>query len=412
MFDIDKWQEIFYTIWKNKLRTFLTAFSVFWGIFMFIFMMGVGDGFQNGVKGMFGSWATNSCFVWGSRTTVPYQGMQAGRLIRFYNDDVNYVKQHIKEIDVITPQIRRGGRNVVYKEETGAYEIRGDIAEFQKIKPMDIMSGRYLNSLDIKESRKVAILGKRVVEELFDGKTDIIGEFITIEGVFYKVIGTYRSFETDEDASFDEQTITIPLTTMQKTFGRGNRIDRFMFLAKPNISVSKIEEKVVALLKQRHKISPEDRRGIGSNNLEEEFGEVQGLFLGINFLILFVGICTIIAGVIGVSNIMLIVVKERTKEIGLRKAMGATPWSIISLIVQESIFITSLAGYFGLLLGVGIIGAINASGVKGDFFATPQIDIQVAGWATLFLIIAGGFAGLFPAITAARISPVEALRAE
>lgn len=412
MFDIDKWQEIFYTIWKNKLRTILTAFSVFWGIFMFIFMMGVGDGFENGVKGLFGSWATNSCFIWGTRTTEPFQGMKAGRFIRFYSDDVDYIKQQIKEIDVATPRINRTGRNVVYKMETGAYEIRGEVPDFDRIKPMNIQSGRFINALDLKESRKVALLGQRVVEELCDGKNDIIGEYITIDGIFYKIIGTFKSYETDDGGIRDEQSITIPLTTMQQTFGRGNRIDQFMFMAKPGIKVSEIEEKVVSLLKKRHKVSPKDRRGIGSSNLEEEFEEVQAMLSGINFLILFVGTCTIIAGVIGVSNIMLIVVKERTKEIGLRKAMGATPISIISLIVQESIFITTLAGYFGLLLGVGIIGAIQATGASGEFFANPQIDIKVAGMATLFLIIAGGFAGLFPAFSAAKISPVEALRDE
>ncbi|MGB0522785.1 MAG: ABC transporter permease [Flammeovirgaceae bacterium] len=412
MFDIDKWQEIFYTIWKNKLRTILTAFSVFWGIFMFIFMMGVGDGFANGVKGLFGSWATNSCFIWGWRTTEAYAGMKAGRFIRFYNDDVEFIKSQVPEIAIAAPHIGRGARNVVYKNETGAYEIQGEIPEFQIIKPMNIQTGRYINPLDLKEKRKVAVLGQRVVDELFDGNNDIIGEYISIDGIFYKVIGTYTSYETDDDGIQDEQAIVIPISTMQQTFGRGNRIDRFMFMAKPGYKVSDVEEKVIALLKKRHKISPEDRRGIGSSNLEEEFENVQGMLIAINFLIIFVGICTIIAGVIGVSNIMLIVVKERTKEIGLRKAMGATPLSIISLIVQESIFITTLAGYFGLLIGVGIIGAIQATGASGEFFADPKIDIAVAGYATLFLIIAGGFAGLFPAFSAARISPVEALRDE
>lgn len=412
MFDIDKWQEILYTIWKNKLRTLLTAFSVFWGIFMFIFMMGVGDGFENGVKGLFGSWSTNSCFVWGSRTTEPYQGLQAGRFIRFYNDDVDFIRQHVPEIDIAAPHIGRGGRSVVYQEETGAYEIQGEIPEFMRIKPMNMQTGRYINQLDLKEKRKVAVLGQRVVEELFDGKNDIIGEYITIDGIFYKVVGTYKSYETDDDGIQDEQAIVIPITTMQQTFGRGNRIDRFMFMAKPGYQVSVIEEKVVALLKQRHKVSPKDRRGIGSSNLEEEFQNVQAMLTSINVLILFVGVCTIIAGVIGVSNIMLIVVKERTKEIGLRKAMGATPLSIISLIVQESIFITTVAGYFGLLIGVGLIGIIQATGASGEFFANPQIDFAVAAWATLFLIVAGGVAGLFPAFSAARISPVEALRDE
>ncbi len=417
MFDLDKWQEILATMQKNKLRTFLTALSVFWGIFMLIFMQGAGKGLENGVMQGFGNHATNACYVWGQKTTMPYDGMKAGRWIGFTSDDMIAIEQEVKGIKYLAPQLRRNGMIMTFNNKSASFELKGDVPEYQHINPMSIPEGRFINEKDIDKKRKVCVLGKRAKEVLFDGvQESALGKYINISGIYFQVVGIAKSFREGDDAQEDEETVYIPASTMQGTFVKGNRVNYFSFLAEDNVKVSQAEDQVKAVLQKRHKIDPEDKTAIGSANLEREFGQMQGLFAGISGLMWFVGICTIAAGVIGVSNIMLIVVKERTKEIGLRKALGATPFSIISLIVQESIFITTMSGYFGLLLGVAVIEGLRQllimANMKGEMFANPQVDISVAIGATIFLIIAGAFAGLMPASKAAAISPVEALRDE
>ncbi len=416
MFDLDKWQEILATIKKNKLRTILTALSVFWGIFMLIFMLGVGKGLENGVRKGFGQHAKNSCYMWGMKTQKPYNGLKAGRWIRFTYEDMDAIRSQVEGVESLAPQLRRNNEITRYGNNSGAFQIKGDVPEYQEINPMNITKGRFINQKDIKEKRKVAVIGERVLDILFDDKIDAIGEFIKIRGVYFQVVGIAKSFRKNDDGEEDEKSIYVPITTMQTAYNMGNRVGYLSFTAKNGVSVSSIEDQAKELLMHRHKVDPTDKTAIGSANLEEEFNKVQGLFTGINGLIWFVGICTIIAGIVGVSNIMLIIVKERTREIGLKKALGAKPISIILQIIQESIFITTSSGYFGLIIGVGIIEllrkGLSMAKMEGGMFSDPRVDFSVAVSATIFLIIAGGFAGFFPARKAASVSPVEALRDE
>jgi putative ABC transport system permease protein len=421
MFDYDKWQEILATIKKNKLRTFLTMFGVFWGIFMLMLLLGSGNGLQNGVTKNFGTWATNSGFVWGNRTTMAYKGMQPGRYVRFTNEDKEAIEQKVKGLDVIAPRNNRGGwqggNNVVRNNKTGAFTIFGDYPEYQKVQIVKVYAGRHINQKDIDERRKVAVIGENVVKILFEEDEDPIGEYISMNGVFFQVVGTFKSLRSGEQGNNDTQTIYTPFTTFQQVYNLGNRIGWFAFTAKPGVDVAVVEEGIKAVLKERHKVNPEDLNAIGSNNLQKEFGKINGLFSGIRIFVWIVGTGTLMAGVIGVSNIMLIIVKERTKEIGVRKALGATPFSIISLVMQESIVLTAFAGYVGIFLGTLIIESIGKmirETPEGslDMFGPPEVSLEIALTSLAVLVIFGALAGLVPARKAAKISPIEAIRVD
>ncbi|MEL6865329.1 MAG: ABC transporter permease [Bacteroidota bacterium] len=414
MFDFDKWQEIFGTIRKHKLRTFLTALGVFWGIFMLVFLMGAGKGLENGVTGLFGGHATNSMYAWSERTTLPYKGMAPGRQIRLTLDDMDAIRSYFKdEIEYVAPRFWLSSGEVTHGDKKGAFDARGDAPDLVHIDAIELTEGRFLNDLDLENRRKVAVIGKRVKEVLFEEEEEAIGEYITINGLEYLVVGTVRSDRRGNDAMEDEQTIFIPITTAQQVTNRHNRIGWFVCSMYPDVRVSQIEPQLKALLKRRHNIHPEDPKGIGTDNVEEEFQEIMGLFFGINFIVWFVGIGSLLAGVIGVGNIMLIVVKERTKEIGIRKALGATPSSIISMILQESIFITTISGYLGLVASTGIIALMNvAVGEGSEFYANPEVDLRVGLISLVVLIISGALTGLIPAMQAAQVNPVVALKDE
>lgn len=417
MFDSDKWQEIFNSIKKNKLRTALTAFGVFWGIFMLIIMLGSGNGLQNGVTRNFGGSATNSVFIWTQRTTIPYAGLPEGRRFNMRNEDVPALLSEVPEIEYLAPrnQLRgyQTGNNVSYKNESGNFSVMGDYPEIFKVTPMEMLQGRFINDFDIEDKRKVAVIGTNVKDVLF-GDTDPIDKYIKINGVYFKVVGVWKTKKSGNQGERDSQTLFIPFSTFQKAFNYGNIVGWFALTAKPEFSAIDVEEKVKSVLKQRHKVAPADDRAFGSFNAKEAFDRFNGLFGGIAMLIWVVGTGTLIAGVIGVSNIMLIIVKERTKEIGIRRAIGASPISIVSQIILESVFLTSLAGYFGLIAGVFLTEFLaKQMGDNPDsMFTNPTIDLQVAVSALIILIIAGIFAGLIPASKAIKIKPIEALRAE
>lgn len=421
MFDYDKWQEILATIKKNKLRTFLTMFGVFWGIFMLMLLLGSGNGLENGVTKNFGTWATNSGFIWSNRTTMAYQGMQPGRYVRFTNEDKEAIEQQVKGLGIISPRNRRGGwqggNNVSRNNKTGAFSIFGDHPEYQQVQIVNVYSGRHINKKDIEEKRKVAVIGESVVKILFEKEEDPIGEYISLNGVFFQVVGTFKSLRSGEQGNNDTQTIYTPFSTFQQVYNVGNSIGWFAFTAKEGVDASLVEEGIKAVLRERHKVHPEDVNAIGSENLQKEFAQINGLFMGIRVFVWIVGIGTLLAGVIGVSNIMLIIVKERTKEIGVRKALGATPLSIISLIMQESIFITAFAGYVGIFFGTLIIeslGHLIRQEPEGsiDMFGPPEVSMQVAVTSLLVLVFFGALAGLIPARKAAKISPIEAIRVD
>ncbi len=419
--DIDKWKEILSVLKKNKLRTFFTAFGVFWGIFMLIIMMGSGKGLENGAMQGMGDMATNSFFMWTQRTTIPYKGFPRGRFYNFRNTDTEALKKNIQEIDLIAPRLRAwgyrgGGSNVIRGERSGAFDIYGDTPDFNKINPMTMVQGRFLNMIDINEKRKVTVIGERVFEEMFSADENPVGEYLKIQGVYFKVVGVVRSKQSGQMSERDNRSIFMPFTTLQKTYNYGDVVGWYSITAVPGAKASDVEEMAKSLMKERHNIHPDDERAIGSWNMEEQFGKMAGLFAGIRGLIWIVGIGTLFAGVVGVSNIMLIVVRERTKEIGIQRAIGATPANVITQIIIESVFLTTIAGYFGLVIGVGIVEGMNymlqMSGANTEMFNNPEIDFNIAMTAILILIVSGALAGLIPAKRAVNIRPIEALRNE
>lgn len=415
MFDRDNWQEIYATIKKNKLRTFLTSLGVGWGIFMLVIMLGAGNGLKNGVMNDFKGTATNSFFMWTQKTTKPYKGMKPGRYYNFNNGDAKALSQ-LKELSVVSPQNQlggwRGGNSVVRGLKSGNYEVSGIYPNLAKIQMVKIVSGRFLNENDIKEKRKVCVIGTRVKEELFKPNENPLGEYIRINGVYFKVIGTTVPTSSGNEARNEGQRIVLPFTTFQNAFNYGDIVGWFAISSASNIPAAQAEEKVRAIIKERHKIAPDDEQAIGHWNMEVQYKKMNGLFDGINMLIWFVGIGTLIAGVIGISNIMLIVVKERTKEIGVKRALGATPFTIVSQIITESVFLTAFSGYFGLVIGILLLEGVNAAiGQEVPMFNNPTVDINVAVTSLIVLIISGAFAGLIPATKAVSVLPVEALRA-
>jgi len=421
MFSRDNWQEIFQTLKKNKIRTLLTAFGVFWGIFMLIIMLGSGAGLENGISSGMGNFATNSFFIWPQRTTIPYKGFPRGRWFNFNNDDIDALKANIPEIKYLAPKIQGwaagdGNNNTIRKDKTGAFTIKGEFPEWDKVDPMEI-EGRFLNQFDLDERRKVAVIGTRVKEVLFDPEEPVIGQSIQIQGIYFTVIGVFKPLNTQINFGGEkEQTIYIPLSTLQKTYNYGNVVGWFSVTVNDGESAAAIEEKTMKFLASRHSVSPDDKEAFGHFNLAEEFEQMNGLFAGIAGLIWIVGTGTLMAGVIGISNIMLVIVRERTKEIGIKRALGATPMQIMTQIITESVFLTSLSGYIGLVAGVGLIELINFGliqfQIESDMFKRPEVDFTTALSALAILIVSGALAGIIPARRAISIKPVDALRTE
>ena len=421
MFDLDRWQEIMSALKKNKLRTFFTAFGVFWGIFMLVIMLGSGTGLKNGVASDFGDFATNSVFMWSRPTTVPYKGLPRARNFNFKNDDIAALRREIPEIEYLAPRTQgggfRGGNNVVRGTKSGAFSVMGDYPEWNLIDPVVIDNGRFLNHADLKEKRKVAVIGNKVYEVLFKPGEEAIGQYIQIQGIYFQVVGVFKPKNSGVNFGGEkEQSVFIPLTTFQRVYNWGDVVGWFAFTSKPGIPVSVVEEKASALLRRRHSVSPDDPQAIGSFNMQKQYNQMIGLFAGINGLIWIVGIGTLLAGVIGISNIMLVIVKERTKEIGIQRALGASPMNIISQIITESVFLTTFAGYVGLVIGVFILEGVNYAlsqgGGDSTMFKNPNIDFNMAIIALVILIFSGAVAGLIPARKAVSIKPIDALRYE
>lgn len=418
MFDTDRWQEIYYVLSKNKLRTILTAFGVFWGMFMLVVLMGSGNGLRTGVLGSFGSFATNSFFMWASSTSMPYKGFQKGRRLNFTNADTELLKRKLESASVIAPKSQLGGyrsSNYVTRDKNSGstFGVSGDVPEIIKISPKKIVEGRWINDADLEEKRKVAVIGARVYEVLFPDGENAIGEYINISGIYFMVIGIHDLEFSSGHNDRDLESIVTPLTTFQQAFNYGDRVGWFSIMAKPEYSASDVEQEARAILKQRMNVHPDDPRAIGGWNADKEFKKISGLFTAINILVWIVGIGTLLAGIIGVSNIMLVVVKERTQEIGIRKAIGATPFTIVSQIMLEALVLTSIAGYLGLSAGVWILDVVNTTiGAGGGMFRNPEINLYTALIFLLIIIAAGGLAGIIPAQKAARVNPIIALRSE
>ena len=410
MFIIDRWEEIFSTLRKNKLRTFLTGFSVAWGIFMLIILLGSGRGLENGVRAQFESSAVNTLWVWGGETSMPYKGFKPGRDISFENADYHNIKDNVNGIGHIAGRTHVWGDNTVsYKNEYGNFDLRSVYPDYGVIEKVNLIEGRFVNPFDIEQNLKVAAIGVAVRDALLKD-TPALGEYINIKGIPFKVVGI---FEDDDGRQDNQRVVYIPITTAQKVFMGRERVSTIaVTVASSDVAESeRMEDEIRTKMAQRHNFDKEDERAMFIWNGVEEYKQFMDLFAAIRMFVWIIGIGTIIAGIVGVSNIMMIAVKERTKEIGIRKSMGATPNSIILLIMQEAIFITGFAGYFGLVLGVGLLELISPH-VETEFFRNPDANLGVAISATIVLILAGMIAGFVPARKAAAIKPVVALRDE
>ena len=409
MFDRDNWQEIFETIKKNKLRTGLTAFSVAWGIFILIVLLGAGTGLRNGAQSQFGNDAANSIWIEGGVTSVPHKGMKPGRTIQLTNTDFNTLHSDIKDIEYASAVYnRRQNENITYKNEKGTFIVRSCMPEHVMLEKANMIKGRFINKYDIEECRKVCAIGLPVKETLFKDE-DPIGKFINAGGTQYKVIGYFH-----DPGRGDNDRIYVPVSTAQKVYNGKDNVGNIWLSTKTTESERTIqmEAEIRNALAHKYNFDPKDMNAVGIFNNTVEYERVMNMLTGIKIFVLIIGILTLIAGMVGVSNIMMIIVKERTKEIGVRKAIGATPASIVGQIIQEAVFITSLSGYIGLVAGIGLIELVKAIGLEGDFFKNPDVDFGMAIWAIVVLVIVGAIAGLIPAVKAARVEPVEALRTE
>ena len=404
------------TLRRNKLRSFLTMLGVSWGIFMLVVMLGMGNGLKNAVLGGFDGFATNCSFIWTMPTTKPYEGFQRGRRFNFDNDDTRTIRDQVPGILVCSPELQlggwRGGNNVNYKSKTAAFSIYGAEPNVLQVEAVRVVEGRFLNQMDQDEERKICVIGEQVVERLFE-KEDPMGKYIRINGVYFMVVGHMKKKSSAQMGDNPDAKIYVPFTTFQKAFNSLNTVHWYNIIAKPGVEVSQVEKQVKHLMARKHKIDPTDDNAFGSFNMQEMYQQMNMLFIAISGISWIVGIFSLVAGAIGIGNIMLVSIKERTKEIGIRRSLGATPRKITGQIVQEALTLIMIAGYFGLLAGVGVLEATRAMvGDSSDFFKNPGVDINVALVAFAVLIVSGLLAGLLPARRALAIKAVDALRAE
>lgn len=415
MFSIERWQEIFEGLSKNKLRTVLTGVSVASGIFILVILLGAGNGIQNGIQKQFEQDAVNRITIWPGVTQVEYNGLGVGRQIQLRNTDYDLATTLFSDyIEHKSAVFSVWSGNIVYKKETGNYQVEGVHPDHQFIENASIAQGRFINHNDILNYEKNVIIGKKVATDLFKKGENPLGEKINISGMIYKVVGVY----TDPAGEREESRVFIPITTAQKAYSAGDNIRSMAFTLKQGENLDKavaesqeFSNKLSTFLKARHNIAPTDEGALVINNSLEQAKNIYIVTGGVKAFFWFVGICTIIAGVVGVGNIMLIIVKERTKEIGIRKALGASPFSIITMILQEAVFITVIAGFSGLIAGL-VVWEVIAPHVEADFFTRPEVDFNVAITTLIILIVAGAFAGFVPAYKAAKIRPIVALRGD
>lgn len=422
MFDLDRWQEIWETITKNKMRSFLTAFGVFWGIFMLVVMYGSGNGLKNGVMNGIKSVATNSVFYWSNNTTEPYKGFKKGRSWNMRSKDIEIIKSKVPEIEVVSPILFGGQqtpKNTIRGEKSGSYRIKGVNPDYVKVDMPDIVAGRYINEIDIQQRRKSIVIGYTVYETLYKVGENAIGTTVKVNGIYYTVIGVVKGNSHFNIGGQVNQSLMLPYTTMQLAYNMGDEVHLLAIVAKPSTRISTLEDQIKDIIKKEHDISPKDAEAVSGFNLERQFKMFANLFLGIRVLILIVGLGTLFAGVVGVSNIMMVTIRERTQEIGIRRALGATPFNILSQIMMESLVLTLIAGIAGLSFGVFILNIVDniltaqAAGSTDEmFFLNPQISLDLAIFATIVLVAAGLLAGMVPARKALHIKAIEALRDE
>jgi putative ABC transport system permease protein len=416
MFDLDSWQEIAQSLSRNKLRGLLTACGVFWGIFMLVTMLGIGRGLEQGTRKNLGNMTMRSVFIWTQRTSLPYRGLQPGRYLRLRNDDIAALRR-VPGVKYVAPRLQLGGwrdgQNVIAGAKSGNFTVMGDYPDFRHVEPIQVLHGRFLNWRDVNDVRKVAVLGDQTRGVLF-GDTDPIGKYIQVKGVYLQVIGEVTTDRTGDDGDRVRFSVFVPFSTFQRAFNDRDHVGWFALGAKDKAAPEVVESAAKSVLAARHTVHPQDQDAIGSYNAAAQIAKVEGLFRGLRLFIWFVGTLTLLAGVLGVSNILLITVKERTRELGVRKALGATPWTIVSMVLKEAVVLTSLSGYLGLVAGVGALELLTKvlERLPNAPLNRPEVDLRVALSAMLVLVLSGTLAGVVPARHAARISPVEALRTE
>lgn len=411
--DFDSFSEILNVLTRNKSRTFLTGFGVFWGVFMLVGLVGGGDGLKEILNNNLAGFATNSAVVWAQPTTKPYHGFRKGRQWTLNYDDIKRLRAHVPELDVITPTISRWGANATHDDRSASGIIKGVLPEMQKVSEPKMMYGRYINQMDISQGRKVCVIGKQVYKSLFPKGGDPCGDVIRIDSVYFSVVGVNYSDGNMNVNGNDQQAVFMPLSLVQQIYNRGHNVDIICVTGKPGVVMSDITEKIRHVIAKAHDVAPDDEKGVMVFNTEMMFSMVDNMFRGINMLIWLVGIGTLLAGAIGVSNIMMVTVRERTVEIGIRRAIGATPRNILSQIIQESILLTSIAGMSGILFVVLVLQGLEmANTTDGVAAAHFQISFWTAIGAVVLLSVLGVLAGLAPALRAMSIKPVDAMRDE
>lgn len=410
--DIDTCEEIFITLTRNKTRSLLTAFGVFWGIFMLVALMGGGQGMKDMMQANFEGFATNSGFVWPQRTGEPYKGFRKGRWWTMNNNDVDLLKQTVEGLDVVTPTINQWGAIAMHEDKKFTAVVKGLYPEYNDIETQEISYGRFINDVDIREARKVCVIGKQVYETLFRAGTDPCGKYVRVDGIYYRVIGVCISEGNIQINGQASESIVLPITTMQQAYNLGHEIDMVCFTVKPGVKVSAIQPEIERVVKEAHLISPIDKQAVMLFNAEAMFSLMDNLFTGINILIWMVGLGTLLAGAIGVSNIMMVTVRERTTEIGIRRAIGARPKDILQQILSESIVLTTIAGMAGISFAVFVLQAMEIVTHAGGSSARFQVSFGMAIGTCVLLITLGMLAGLAPAYRAMAIKPIEAIRDE
>jgi putative ABC transport system permease protein len=410
LFERDTWQEVYDSLSKNKLRSVLTMVGVWWGILLLIALLGSAKGIENSFNRLFGDFATNSVFVWAQATSKPFKGFQEGRMVGLTLPDTEKIKENVEGLEFVVPR-NRNSSLVVRNFLSGNFSVNGDYPLLDKVQKKKMMKGRFINQNDIDDRKKTAVISEDIYKQLFEKEEEPIGQYIQINGINFMVIGM---FENESQNMGPGSDIHIPFTTFQLIYNQGENIGWMMLTGKPEADISQIEQDTKLLLKNLHDIHPEDKRAFGSFNLGKEFSKIKGFLTGMQFLTWFVGLATLVAGVFAIGNILLITVKERTKEIGVRRALGATPFEIKRQIVLEAVFITILAGLIGIISGGWILIAIDTFLGQGDdaVFVNASVQISIVFVALVILVFLGTLIGLIPAFKATSIKPIEALREE
>ena len=413
----DPWLELAQVFLRNPFRTFLSSLGVGWGLFMILITVGASNGLEEGVKQDMGNRVKNSAFMWGRSTTIPYKGYPRGRSIELNAADIEYLEENATTLLAVAPRNQlggwRGGDNVTHGVKTAACGVYGDVPVYKDIDPIVIMKGRYINQRDLDDRRKVAVIGRRVRQLLFDKNEKVLGSHIQVQGVTFTVVGVYRSQQTGEDAEEAENAIFTPHTTFNHAFNMGDRVGWMSLLIKEEVPGDTAMAEVMRLLKAQKSVHPEDRRAFGHWSMAESHEEMTMVFGAFRWVSFVFGGLALFAGVIGIMNIMLITIKERTKELGVRRALGATPANIVTQIMVETLTLTVLAGLVGGTLGVFVLDAIDAYLINAEdngIFRHPHVTLDVLMTALGTMTILGAFAGILPALRALRIQPVEALR--